>query len=118
MITLSLIFPPTTNNLFMNVGKRRIPTKAYRSWRELACVQIDNQMIGQVPIVGPYHMVLELERPDRRARDASNYIKAPEDALVLCKAIRDDSDALSIMVKWSDKTPGKGAQCHVEIEAA
>lgn len=95
MIELSLPFPPTTNNLFMNVGKRRIPTKAYRAWRETAAALIDNQMLSQKAITGPYHMIIELDRPDRRGRDVSNYAKAVEDSLVLCKAIRDDSDALS-----------------------
>lgn len=117
MINLSVPFPPTTNNLFMNVGKRRVPTKAYRSWRELVCVVIDNQMHGQKPIDGPYHMVIELDRPDKRARDVSNYAKAIEDALVVAKVVRDDSDALSLMLKWSDRAPGKEAHAHVEIEA-
>ena len=118
MIILSVPFPPTTNNLFMNVGKRRIPTKAYRAWRELAAVQIDHQMISQTPITGPYHMVIELDRPDKRGRDVSNYAKAIEDSLVICKAIRDDSDALSLMLKWSDRKTGKGAMAHIEIDAA
>lgn len=118
MIRLSVPFPPTTNNLFMNVGKRRVPTKGYRDWRELACVLIDNQMHGQEPITGPYHMVIELDRPDKRGRDVSNYAKAVEDSLVLSRVIRDDSDALSLMLKWSDRKPGKGAEAKVEIEAA
>lgn len=118
MIVVRVPFPPTTNNLFLNVGKRRVPTKSYRAWRELAGVHIDNQMIGQQPITGPYHMVLELDRPDRRARDVTNYAKAVEDSLVLSRAIRDDSDALSVMLKWSDRVPGKGAECRVEIEDA
>lgn len=118
MIELAIPFPPTTNNLFMNVGKRRIPTKSYRVWRELAAVQIDHQMLKQQAITGPYHMTIELDRPDKRARDVSNYAKAIEDSLTLCRVIRDDSDALSLMLKWSDRAPGKGAQAHVEIEAA
>jgi Holliday junction resolvase RusA-like endonuclease len=120
LISLSVPFPPTTNNLFMNVGKRRIPTKAYRDWRELACVVIDEQVSrwGYAPIDGPYHMVIELDRPDKRGRDVSNYAKAVEDALVLSRVIRDDSDALSLMLKWSDRAPGKNAHAHVEIEAA
>lgn len=118
LINLHLPFPPTTNNLFMNVGKRRIPTKAYRDWREMACVQIDNQMRSQKAITGPYHMVIELDRPDKRGRDVTNYAKAPEDALVVSGVIRDDSDALSVMLKWSDRPTGKGAMAWIEIEAA
>lgn len=118
MIKLSVPFPPTTNNLFMNVGKRRVPTKGYRDWRELACVLIDNQMRGQAPITGPFHFLMELDRPDKRARDLDNYTKAVLDSLVLSRVIRDDSDALSIMLKWSDRKPGKGAEAKVEIEEA
>ncbi len=118
MITLEIPFRPTTNNLFMNVGKRRIPTKAYKAWREVAAAVIDNQMLCQTPISGPYHMVIELERPDKRGRDLSTYAKALEASLVLCRVIRDDSDALSLMLKWSDRKPGKGAVAKVEIEAS
>lgn len=118
LVRLSINFPPTTNNLFMTVGKRRVPTKAYRAWRELAALQIDHQMHSQKPITGPYHMVIELDRPDKRGRDVSNYAKALEDSLVLCRVIRDDSDALSLMMKWSGRKPGKGAMASVEIEAA
>lgn len=118
LIELSCLFPPTTNNLFMNVGKRRIPTQRYRTWRELAAVQIDHEMIGQTPVTGLYHMVLSLDRPDKRDRDLSNYIKAVEDVLVLCGVMRDDSDAVSLIIKWTDRTPGKGAQAFIEIEEA
>lgn len=118
MIRLTVPFPPTTNNLFLNVGKRRVPTKSYRAWRELAAVQIDNQMIGQAAITGPYHAVIELQRPDKRGRDVSNYAKAIEDSLVLCRVVRDDADCLSLMMKWSDQKPVKGANAFIELEAA
>ena len=117
VIVLRVNFPPTTNNLFLNAGKRRIPTKTYRAWRDLAAVQIDNQMIGQTPITGLYHAVIELQRPDKRGRDVSNYAKAIEDSLVLCRVIRDDSDCLSLMMKWADRKPGKGAEAIIELEA-
>jgi len=118
LIKLRVPFPPTTNNLFMNVGKRRVPSKSYRAWRELAAVLIDNQMHGQTAITGEYHAVIELDRPDKRGRDVSNYAKAVEDSLVLCRVIRDDSDCLSLMLKWSDRKPGKGAEAVIELEAA
>ena len=92
-------------------------SKAYRAWREIAAVQIDNQMIGQTPITGPYHLLVEFDRPDKRSRDLTNYIKPVEDSLVLCKTIRDDSDAVSVTLKWSDRPTGKGAEAHIEIDA-
>ena len=61
-------------------------------------------------------MIIDLDRPDKRARDVSNYAKAVEDSLVLCGAVRDDSDALSLILKWSDRPTGKGAEAHIEIE--
>lgn len=118
MISLRCPFAPTTNNLFMNVGKRRVPTPRYRAWRDLAAVQIDHMMIRQTPITGPYHFCMALDRPDRRGRDLSNYIKAVEDVLVLCGVVRDDSDAISLVIKWTDRKPAKGAEAHIEIESA
>jgi len=93
-------------------------SKAYRKWRELAAVVIDNQMIGQTPVTGPYHCMMTFDRPDRRARDLTNYPKAIEDSLKLCGVIRDDSDAVTVMLKWSERPPGKGAHVAVEIESA
>jgi len=118
VVSLRVPFPPTTNNLFLNVGKRRVPSKFYLAWRELAAVLIDNQMHGQTAITGQYHAVIEFDRPDKRGRDVSNYAKAVEDSLVLCRVIRDDSDCLSLMLKWSDRKPGKGAEAVIELEAA
>lgn len=96
---------------------RKLMSKAYRAWRELAAVEIDSQMRDQKAISGPYHLMVEFDRPDRRSRDLTNYIKPLEDSLVLCLVIRDDSDAVSVMLKWSDRPPGKGAKAHIEIEA-
>jgi len=118
VIELSVPFPPTMNTIWRSYKGRNILSKPYRAWRELAAVQIDHQMHGQTPITGPYHMVVEYDRPDKRGRDISNYIKALEDSLVLCRVIRDDSDCLSLMLKWSDRKPGKGAEARVEIEGA
>lgn len=117
-ITLRVAFPPTNNSIWRSVKGRNILSARYRAWRELAAVQIDNQMIGQTPITGLYHAVIELQRPDKRGRDVSNYAKAIEDSLVLCRVIRDDSDCLSLMMKWADRKPGKGAEAIIELEAA
>ena len=118
MISLRVPFPPTTNSIWRSVKGRNILSARYRAWRELAAVQIDNQMRNQTALTGPYHAVFQYDRPDKRGRDVSNYAKAVEDSLVLCRVIRDDSDCLSLMLKWSDAKPGKGAEVVIELEAA
>jgi crossover junction endodeoxyribonuclease RusA len=118
MISLEVTFPPTGNHMFSVFRGRKIMSKAYRAWREMAAVQIDNQMVGQKPIIGPYHLLVEFDRPDKRSRDLTNYIKPLEDSLVLCRVVRDDSDAVSVLLKWSDRPTGKGAVAKVEIESA
>lgn len=119
MIQLSTPFPPTTNNLFLNANKGRVPTPAYKAWKKAAWDQVQLEMCFSAqgdPILGPYRMTIRLERPDNRSRDLSNYIKALEDLLVSCGVIRDDSDARSLYVEWTDRKPGKGAQAHITIK--
>lgn len=118
MIELIIPFPPTVNAIWRSVKGRNILSKAYRGWRELASLEIDLQMKGQERILGPYHLLVEYDRPDRRPRDVSNYIKAVEDSLVLCGVVADDSDCASLFLKWSDRVPAKGAKARIEIEAA
>lgn len=117
-ISLRIPFPPTTNSIWRSVKGRNILSKRYREWRELAALEIDHQMKGQEPMLESYHMVIEYDRPDKRPRDLTNYAKAVEDSLVLCGVVRDDSDSVSVMLKWSDRTPAKGAKAHVELVAA
>ena len=106
MLTLQLPFPPTTNNLFVNLrGARggRFPSKGYKAWKARAAVAIRRQ--APEPIKGAVEMNIQLGRPDRRRRDLSNYIKALEDALVQHGLIEDDSMVQSLSVAWGS-TPG------------
>ena len=106
MLTLQLPFPPTTNNLFVNLrGARggRFPSKGYKAWKARAAVAIRRQ--APEPIKGAVEMNIQLGRPDRRRRDLSNYIKALEDALVQHGLIEDDSMVQTLSVAWGS-TPG------------
>ena len=116
MITLSLPFPPTTNNLFLQRGRMRILAPAYRKWRTLVEPMVHEQMRGQTPLKGAYIMHIALDRPDKRARDVSNYAKALEDSLVNCGVVRDDSDCIRLVLHWSQRASGKGAMAVVKIE--
>lgn len=91
---------------------------AYRKWRKVAEPEIHRQMQGQMPILGPYKLSLRLDRLSKSERDLSNYLKGPEDALVACGVVRDDSDCQAIYAKWSDRPSGKGACVWIEIEGA
>ena len=116
MIRLSLPMPPTGNHMFTVVRGRKIMGANYRKWRAIAEAEIRRQMATQVPLIGPYRLSLRFDRATRAERDLSNYIKGPEDALVLCGVVRDDSDCVALSACWSDRVPAKGAMVHIEIE--
>ena len=77
-VTLTLPYPPTANNLFLNVGKRRVRTKQYDAWIQAALWEVKAQAPGKID--GAYHMRLIADRPDRRARDIE---KVPDRVLGL-----------------------------------
>ena len=97
---LELPYPPTTNNLFINRGRKRIKSSEYRAWSELCTWQIKQQKPPKV--VGPYAVDIVVKRPDRRKRDISNLIKALEDALVENGIVEDDSLCQELTIRWQD----------------
>lgn len=116
MIAFTLPYPPTANNLFMNVGKRRIRTKAYDAWIAEASYWIH---IQNAPVVGgPYTLAIIAHRPDRRARDIDNLIKPISDVLTKTSVISDDSRAEKVSAEWSKLLPAKGATVYVTVEPA
>ncbi len=109
---LMVPFPPTTNNLFANDrGSGRYRTAQYKLWRgdaQRALRQQSPLPHFQVAV----SLVLTLGRPDKRRRDISNYIKAPEDALVEAGILDDDSQVEDVRARWSEDVTG----CMIEIE--
>lgn len=105
-IRLELPFPPSTNNLFVNgkSGKGRFTSPAYKGWRAEAGWMV-RQQIGARRIDGPYILSVALVRPDKRARDASNYLKAVEDLLVWLNVTDDDSNCRKISAEWVEVGP-------------
>lgn len=109
---LMLPFPPTANNLWLNVGKRRVRTPTYDAWiaeSKLCC-------IGAKKVRGPYILTILATRPDRRRRDLSNLIKALEDLLVKAGIVEDDSLCESLRISWSGSEPVKGGAVMVTVE--
>lgn len=113
MIRLTLPMPPTGNNMFTVSRGRKIMSPTYRKWRKIAEPDIQAQMATQSALSGPYRLSLRFDRASRAERDLSNYIKGPEDAIVACNVVRDDSDCQAIYAEWTDRTPGNGAMVHI-----
>lgn len=107
--TIWLPFPVSTNNLYsqgvVRGRVRRFPSRQYKAWRREAVIRIRSQRIPtfREPVV----IKLALTPKDGRRRDASNYIKAVEDALVEARLLVDDSQAYvrSVIPYWCDPDP-------------
>lgn len=104
-----LPFPPSTNHLYSQGivrGRiRRFPSRQYKAWRREAIIRIRSQRIPQFrePVV----IKLALTPRDGRRRDASNYVKPVEDALVEAGLLVDDSQRYvkSVIPYWCDPDP-------------
>jgi len=116
MTSLTLPYPPTTNNLFFNAGKRRVRTKRYDLWIAEATVWVLQQRPAKT--VGAFDLLIIATRPDRRARDISNLIKPIEDLLVKCGIVEDDSRAMQVAAGWSKSEPLKGGAIQVTVTPA
>lgn len=109
MIRIELPFPPTVNNLYVNVGRRRVMSARYKAWFTLASTAIKG---SHRQGVGPYALNICLKRPDKRRRDLGNLEKAVSDLLVECGVIRDDSLCERITLQWDH---GIKADCVVIV---
>lgn len=112
MIKIELPYPPTTNNLFINKGKGRAKSLAYRSWLQLASIGIKDSHRQNV---GPYSIAIALKRPDNRRRDIANCEKAVSDLLVSHGVIKDDSLCERLTMTWDN---GIDADCVVLVMPA
>lgn len=104
---LNLPLPPTTNNLFVNIGKGRAPSHAYKLWRQEAGWRLKAQKPRTVS--GRVVILIGVERPNTaagRASDVDNRVKALLDLLVKHKVIDDDKTVDGLAVAWNP--PGKG----------
>lgn len=112
MVRYELPFPPSTNNLFVNVRRGgRVRSEAYKAWTDIAEWEMARQ--GRRRILGPVAVSIALVRPDKRRRDASNTIKAVEDLLVSMGVIEADDDR--IVQKVSAQWVASGAPCTVLV---
>ena len=101
MITvIRLPFPPSVNGLF--AGKtRRYVSPQYKRWRKMAGWELLAQKIK--PIAGKVCVSVVLKAPDRRERDADNYLKAVQDLLVAHAIIPGDGKSVitKVSAEWT-----------------
>lgn len=114
-ITLTLPFPPSVNNLFINAGRKRIRSPGYRAWADEAGYQLNTQ--HPRTIKGPVTLRYEFqEGQDNRRRDIDNLAKPVNDLLVTHGVIEADDNRIvrAIDLRWSREVVG----VRVTVEAA
>lgn len=92
--SLTLPFPPSTNNLFVTArfGRttRRVSSPQARAYAKAVAEAVKEVRAMPAPS-GELRAVIAAWVPDRRARDLDNMVKAPLDALVKAGVMADDS---------------------------
>ena len=106
-VVVQMPFPPSVNSMFNQTnGQQRFPTKQYKDWKLETEWKLNASKPARVP--GPVHLLFEVEEKDKRQRDITNHLKAPEDMLVKLGVIDGDHSAVVRMVeaKWSKDVSG------------
>lgn len=95
--SLSLPFPPSTNNLFAQAGKKRVSSARASAYARsvLAAVLATGASRG---LAGELRAVLAVYAPDLRRRDLDNLCKAPLDGLVKAGVMADDSQVVDLRI--------------------
>jgi len=97
--------PPSVNNLFITVGKRRIRAPGYTHWAERSGWLLKGQVKPSQHIEGPFAISLAFVRPDKRRRDLDNLCKAVIDLAVKNRLVSDDSECQRIEASWVSDGP-------------
>ncbi len=113
MIVLNLPFPPSTNNLFVNGLRGRFPSQKYADWITEAGWELTRQRPAKV--AGQVNLIFEFqEGRDKRKRDVTNLIKAPEDLLVKHGVIEADDGSIvrKVEASWNAEVEGVRITIH------
>lgn len=98
-VTLTLPFPPASNNLFANSKSGgRFKSARYTAWATEAGWEAKKQRAGRIE--GPYALYIVACRPDARRRDLANLEKAVSDLLVSVGIVEDDRLCQRLDMRW------------------
>jgi crossover junction endodeoxyribonuclease RusA len=92
-----LPLPPSTNNLYENVGKRRVTSGKYASWMRDAILTVFAQVTADRRIGGTVEVLIQIapETPG----DIDNRIKAVLDCLVKSQRVDDDRHVWRVTIE-------------------
>jgi Holliday junction resolvase RusA-like endonuclease len=102
-IVITLLMPPTTNNLFAGVGRRRVKSPAYVAWEKTAGWSLVTQKPRRIK--GPVSVLIEVsERESANNWDLCNREKAAMDLLVTHGVIEGDHRPIvrDFAMRWAD----------------
>jgi Holliday junction resolvase RusA-like endonuclease len=88
-LRLTLPWPPTGNNVYPTVGKRRVLSSEGRAYHDAVGFYAAQNRLGHVE--GSLALEVHLYPPDGRRRDSCNVLKVLEDSLVKARLLGDDS---------------------------
>lgn len=89
-----LPMPPSLNNIYATVGRRRVKVLAYTDWRDMSAWIIAG---AKLPRIGGA-IAVQIELPMKMRGDIDNRVKPILDALVASKRVDDDRNVVSIYV--------------------
>jgi Holliday junction resolvase RusA-like endonuclease len=107
MVVVTLPFPVSTNHLFSNGRSGRFKSERYEAWLQEARYALMVQRPARTK--GPVKMEYVVQDgKDRKRRDLSNMLKAPEDLLVKHGIIEADDHTIvrEVSLKWSKDVQG------------
>lgn len=107
-------WPPSTNAIWRNVGKRTLLSKEARLYRNRARGELLAQGAANAQLDGRLAVRVELCPHDRRAFDIDNKLKALLDALTYSRVWLDDGQVDEILVLRSAERR-EGGQAKVAI---
>ncbi len=102
-VVLNLPMPPTTNNLFTGVGRRRVKSVKYAAW----CSHAGWELLRQHPprLKGPVSVLIEVSTHESNDTwDLCNREKATMDLLVTQGVIAGDNRPIvrEFAMRWAD----------------
>lgn len=102
MLNIKLPVPPSTNELFVYLNKkRRVPSKKYMAWRMISALMIARQEKRTFT----HDVCVDLRVAPNKRRDLDNYCKATLDFLVGHNILEDDRILVSLSVTRDSTVP-------------